>query len=79
MSRPRVVLDTNVVLSAAIKPGGLQEKIIELVAAREVALYLSPAVLAEYETVLARPKFRRIHPARISHLIGALKMEATMR
>ena len=66
MNRPRVVLDTNVIVSAAVKPGGLEERIVELVAAREIALCLSAAVLAEYEMVLARQKFQphrpRAHP-----------------
>ena len=51
MNRPRVVLDTNVVVSAAIKPGGLESQIVELVIARELALIVSAAVIAEYELV----------------------------
>ncbi len=62
----RAVIDTNVVISAALKPGGLENQIIELVIAREVALYASTAVIAEYETVFARPKFARINPARVA-------------
>ena len=77
MNRPRVVLDTNVVISAGLKPSGLEEKIVELVAAREIALYVSPAILMEYEMVFARPKFGRIDPARISQLLATLATEAT--
>ena len=78
MNRPRVVVDTNVVISAAMKAGGLEEKIIKLVATREFALYASPAIMAEYETVLSRSKFARIDPTRIAQLVAALKAEATM-
>jgi putative PIN family toxin of toxin-antitoxin system len=76
MKRPRVVLDTNVVISAAIKPGGLEAKIVELVAARRLTLCLSVAVISEYEVVFARPKFARIDPTRIARLLQLLKNEA---
>jgi uncharacterized protein len=78
MNRRRIVLDTNVVVSAAIKPGGHEELIVELVIARELALCLSAPVIAEYEAVLARPKFNRIDPARITRFLRLLKIEATM-
>jgi predicted nucleic acid-binding protein len=57
MNRPRVVFDTNVVVSAAIRPGGPEARVVELAIVRELALYISKAVIAEYETVFARPKF----------------------
>jgi putative PIN family toxin of toxin-antitoxin system len=76
MKRPRVVLDTNVVISAAIKPGGLEARIVELVAARRITLCLSAAVISEYEVVFARPKFARIDPTRIIRLLQLLKSEA---
>jgi putative PIN family toxin of toxin-antitoxin system len=78
MNKPRVVLDTNIVVSAAIKRGGLEDQIVDFVAARELNLYLSRAVLREYETVLARPKFSGIDPIRIRRLLKTLTSEATM-
>jgi putative PIN family toxin of toxin-antitoxin system len=78
MKRRRIVLDTNVVVSAAIKPGGPEEFIVELVAAHELALYASTAVIAEYETVFARPKFAHIDPTRIARLLELLKDEAVL-
>jgi len=78
MKRRRVVLDTNVVISAALKPGGPEELIVELPAAHELTLYASTAVIAEYESVFARPKFAHIGPARIARLIQLLKDEAIM-
>jgi uncharacterized protein len=78
MNRPRVVIDTNVVVSAAVKRDGLEQRIIELVATRDVIFCASAAVFAEYETVLARPKFGHIERGRISRLLTTLKAEATM-
>jgi len=78
MNRPRVVIDTNVVVSAALKRHGLEGRIVELVAARDVVFYASPAVFAEYEAVLSRPKFASIDPERIRLLVAALKVETIM-
>jgi len=78
MNRPRVVIDTNVVVSAAINRRGLEGRIVELVATRDLAFYASPAVFAEYEAVLSRPKFGSIDPERIHLLMAALQVEAIM-
>jgi predicted nucleic acid-binding protein len=40
MNPPRVVLDTNVVVSAALHIGGLEAQVIELIAARVLSLYI---------------------------------------
>jgi len=78
MNRPRVVLDTNVLISAALKPEGLEAKIVEFVAARHLSLYVSNAILAEYRNVFARPKFAHIHPAIIGRLFDLIQDEATL-
>jgi uncharacterized protein len=78
MNALRVVIDTNIVISAALKPGGLESQIIELVIAREITLCASTAVFAEYESVLGRPKFARVDPTHIARLLKLLKSEATM-
>lgn len=54
----RLVLDTNVVVSAALKPDGL-ERIAFLVAITKPArLYVSQEIIKEYADVLARPELR---------------------
>lgn len=59
----RVVLDTNVVVSGLIKPGG-PEGIALLFALRgQYDLFVSPSILAEYRSVLGRPRFSRWLPA----------------
>ena len=52
-----VVYDTNVVVSAALKPGSTPAALVALAMRKYVQLTLSPAILAEYAEVLKRPKF----------------------
>ena len=54
----RLVLDTNVLISAAIKPSGLQRTVLVPAITRPARLYVSPVVLQEYGHVLARPELR---------------------
>jgi putative PIN family toxin of toxin-antitoxin system len=54
----RIVLDTNVLVSALLKPAGAECSMVERVGARTLTPCLSPAVLDEYLDVLRRPKFR---------------------
>jgi len=46
MTRRRIVIDTNVVISAAVRPDGTQAQVIELVALRVVELCVSSEILA---------------------------------
>src|ERR1035441_2850457 len=55
---PRVVLDTNVVVSALLKPHGLEDQVFRLALAGRLLLCVSPEVLAEYGRVLSSPKFK---------------------
>src|SRR5438552_6630322 len=54
----RVVLDTNVVVSAHIQPLGPPARILLAALAKEFELYVSSDILAEYDEVLRRPKFK---------------------
>jgi uncharacterized protein len=54
----RLVVDTNIVVSAALKPDGLQRTVLLLAITRPARLYVSSAVLTEYRDVLLRPEFR---------------------
>ena len=53
--RPRLVLDTNVVVSALFWDGKPLE-LMALAVEREVRLYAGAALLAELQTTLAKPK-----------------------
>jgi uncharacterized protein len=54
----RLVLDTNVVVSAALKPDGLQRTILLLAVTRPARLYVSESIVAEYRKVLARRELK---------------------
>ncbi len=53
----RVVLDTNILISACLKPGGLEANLVTLAISGRLTACASPAVLTEYQEVLFRPKF----------------------
>ena len=54
----RLVVDTNIVVSAALKPDGLQRTVLLLAITRPARLYVSLAILVEYREVLSRPEFQ---------------------
>jgi putative PIN family toxin of toxin-antitoxin system len=54
----RLVLDTNVLISAALKPEGLQRTVLIFAVTKPAHLYISSAILTEYRDVLARPELQ---------------------
>ena len=54
----RLVVDANVVVSAALKPEGLQRTVVLLAMTKPVHWYISEEILAEYSAVLARGEFK---------------------
>jgi putative PIN family toxin of toxin-antitoxin system len=54
----RLVLDTNIIVSAALKPDGLQRTVLLLALTKPARLYVSEAIFAEYASVLARPELK---------------------
>jgi len=54
----RLVIDTNVVISAAIKPAGLQRTVLLLAMTKPARWYVSRPILEEYSDVLARPELK---------------------
>ena len=51
----RVVLDTNIIVSAVLRPGGVPETAFNLTFDEKTQLCISNQILAEYEDVLRRP------------------------
>jgi putative PIN family toxin of toxin-antitoxin system len=52
----RLVIDTNVVISAAIKPESLQRTTFLLAITKPARLYVSRPILEEYAEVLSHPE-----------------------
>lgn len=55
---PRAVVDTNVLIAAAIKPTGLCRRLLDAAVGLQWQPVLSPQLLSELETVMRRAKFR---------------------
>jgi uncharacterized protein len=54
----RLVIDTNVLVSAAIKPAGLQRTVFLIAISKPARLYVSHPIFEEYSEVLDRPELR---------------------
>ena len=54
----RLVIDTNIIVSAALKPEGLQRTTFLLAITKPARLYVSQPILDEYEDVLSRPELK---------------------
>ena len=52
----RLVLDTNVIVSAALKPEGLERSVFLIATTKPARLYVTSEILSEYRTVLSRPE-----------------------
>lgn len=52
----RAVLDTNVVVSALVRPNSRPDLVLRLAFGEHIRCFTSEALLAEYEDVLGRPK-----------------------
>ncbi|HEX9254235.1 MAG TPA: putative toxin-antitoxin system toxin component, PIN family [Candidatus Angelobacter sp.] len=54
----RLVIDTNVVVSAVLKPQGLQRTVFLLATAKPARWYVTDPIMEEYAAVLARPELK---------------------
>jgi len=55
----RVVLDTNILVSAGISAGGDCDRLVQAVLRKQILAVVSPGILEEYLEVLNRSKFTR--------------------
>jgi len=72
---PRVVLDTNVVVSAHLNPAGLERAVLNW--ALEQGFFVSEPILEEYGDVLHRTKFK-IDPDLAAESLGLIRVHATL-
>ena len=57
----KVIIDTNVVVSALIQKSFPYHIVFDLFIEDKISICVSPPLLSEYYTVLERPKFARFH------------------
>lgn len=70
MTAPVWVVDTNVLVSAALTAGGNCDRIFRAAVEGRIRLAWSPPMLAEYRAVLLRPRFKLPLPI-VSSLLNA--------
>ncbi len=71
----RVVLDTNVLVSAVLTPGGLAHQVVQMVLRGDLQLCVDGRIVDEYREVLTRGKFG--FPPRLTGMfLGSLLEEA---
>ncbi len=68
----RLVIDTNVLVSAAIKPAGLQRTVLLLAMTKPARWYVSRPIFEEHSEVLARPE-RKIRRGPRQQLLQIIK------
>jgi uncharacterized protein len=56
----RAVLDTNVIVSALLKPSGNERRVLRMGLAGQFQIVVSEPIFSEYELVLPRPELKLI-------------------
>ena len=73
----RVVLDTNILVSACWTPGGLESRVTHLAVTGKIIACVTPEILAEYRDVLSRPKLAPVHLPAVE-MLAALERAAVL-
>ena len=68
----RVVIDTNVVVSANLSEEGIPASILDLAANRKILMLVSHPILAEYEEVLHRPRLK-LDPIKAGNSLAVIR------
>lgn len=71
----RVVLDTNIVISALLQPLGPPAEVFVMALSDRIQFCVTGAIFAEYEEVIRRPRFRRTDEIILATL-DAIRMKA---
>jgi putative PIN family toxin of toxin-antitoxin system len=70
--KPSAVLDTGIVLQAALRPTGPAGRLLSLLDQNHFIVSISEEIIAEYEDVLARPSIRKKNPHLTEELVRAI-------
>ena len=73
---PKVILDTNVIISAFLKPESNPALILALCLEGSLTVCLSETIWQEYRGVLRRKKFQGLDQESIEKLLSAIKQQA---
>ena len=72
----KIVVDTNVVVSAFLKPYSNPALILALIAQQEVNLCLSKNILTEYQGVFAYRKFKHLNQDKVKIFLSQIERDA---
>ncbi len=72
----KIVLDTNVLVSAFLKPRSKPARIIRLVLQGDLEIVVNESILAEYQDVLGRPKFD-LDPDQVLTILHVIRSKGT--
>jgi len=72
----KIVLDTNVVVSALLKADSTPELIVSMIREKQMLLCLSKGIFEEYSEVLGRDKFKGLNRKKVKELLSKLKKDA---
>ncbi len=73
---PKVILDTNVIISAFLKPESNPALILALLLEGALTVCLSPTIWQEYRGVLRRKKFQGLDHESLEKLLPVIKQQA---
>lgn len=73
--RNRAVVDTNILVSALLRPGGPPDAVIQAIRRDLLQPVVCDQIVAEYRDVLARRRFR-LHPADTAELVTLIEAQA---
>lgn len=73
----KIVIDTNIIISAALTPLGNPAKIIDMVFEDKLQIFYSLQILSEYKEVLSRPRLKIATQTQID-ILGAIKEVGTL-
>jgi uncharacterized protein len=71
----RVVIDTNILVSALLNPAGLPAQTLLLVLNGTIEMCVTGPIYGEYEDVIRRPRFQ-FEETTITALLGAIRGQA---
>lgn len=69
----RVVIDTNVMISALLKPGSVPDRALAAMWGAGTTVLYDARITDEYRCVAKRPKFRAIARARLDGMLATLR------
>ncbi len=72
----KIVVDTNVIVSAFLKPYSNPALILALIAQQEVNLCLSKNILTEYQEVFTYQKFKHLNQDKVKIFLSQIERDA---